>query len=87
MSEKQVNEAKNQMKIYTDLGLSQFIPHIPLIIGKMKGEGIGVEIDGRESNTEQEYIIKYFYRKLFEKKDEILPESVPEMMQRFRHAL
>ncbi len=87
LSEKQVNEAKNQMKIYTDLGLSQFIPHIPLIIGKMKGEGIGVEIDGRESNTEQEYIIKYFYRKLFEKKDEILPESVPEMMQRFRHAL
>jgi|GEM_PF-4180010 len=31
ISEKQVQEYKESTKLYAELGLSQFIPHIPLI--------------------------------------------------------
>jgi hypothetical protein len=83
INERQVQEYKNQSATYVELGLSQFIPHIPLIIWELQNQGIDAKVDGHESNQKQEQILKYLYKKLFGKEKEILPASVPEIMQKF----
>lgn len=83
IDEKQVQEYKNQSATYAELGLSQFIPHIPRITRELQKQGIYAEVDGNENNKKQEQVLKYLYKKLFGRENEILPASVPEMMQKF----
>jgi hypothetical protein len=83
INEKQVQEYKNQSATYAELGLSQFIPHIPRITRELQKQDIYAEVDGNENNKKQEQVLKYLYKKLFGRENEILPASVPEMMQKF----
>lgn len=85
ISEKQVQEYKESTKLYAELGLSQFIPHIPLINTELRKKWIDATVDGQVSTTEQQQILKALYSKLFWK--EIISSSLGEVERAYGSAL
>ncbi len=85
ISKEQVEEYKESTKLYAELGLSQFIPHIPLINTELRKKWIDATIDGQVSTSEQQQILKAIYSKLFWK--EIISSSLGEVERAFSSAL
>lgn len=85
ISKEQVTEYKESTKLYAELGLSQMIPHIPLLTQELRNKWINTAIDGQVSTTEQQQILKALYAQLFWK--EIISSSLGEVEQAFSSAL
>ncbi|MBC7498096.1 hypothetical protein H7170_00470 [Candidatus Gracilibacteria bacterium] len=81
----QVNEYKEDTRLYAKLGLSQLIPHIPLLTQELRNKGVNTAIDGKTGTMEQQQILKSLYAQLFGK--EIISSSLAEVERAFSSAL
>jgi hypothetical protein len=81
----QVNEYQEDTRLYAELGLSQLIPHIPLLTRELRNKWINTAIDGKTGTMEQQQILKSLYTQLFWK--EIISSSLTEVERAFSSAL
>jgi regulator of replication initiation timing len=85
LSRKELMEYVKTIRLYAEIGLSQFIPHIALISGELQRQGISTDLDGKSDTTEQQKILKPLYKMLFGK--EIITSSLWDVKRAFGSTL
>ena len=68
LTKPQVQEYISNISLYANIGLSQFIPHIPLITEQLRKKWINTSMDGNTGTGEQQKVLKEVYTLLFGKK-------------------
>ena len=85
INQSQVIECIDTMELYGDIGLSQLIPHIPMITGELRKKWINTSIDGSNNTIEQQEILKEIYLLLFGRKIET--SNIHEVIRGFKSNL
>ncbi len=80
-----LKEYVETIRLYAEIWLSQFIPHIALISGELQKQWVSTKLDGHSDAMEQQKLLKSLFKMLFGK--EIITSSLWNVKQAFSSAL
>lgn len=86
LTQNEVQEYITNIILYSELWLSQFIPHISLITTELRKKWTHTAVDGNSGTMEQQQVLKKLYSLLF--KENIEPTtSLPEVKKAFHRKM